>query len=117
MQRDIRMIDKEKVALARQQFKDCSSLFVALGDVTRQNICLDLTEAGDEGINVAQLTEKSLLSRPAISHHLKILKDCGIVEPIKKGTQIFYRIRLRENFAIVRKLMQTLDEIFAEEDA
>ena len=108
------MVDKEKIALAQKQFKDCSHIFVALGDVTRQKICLDLTEAGNEGINVAQLTGKSLLSRPAISHHLKVLKDCGIVEPLKKGTQIFYRIRLKENFAIVKQLIQTMDEIFEE---
>ncbi|MBQ7159468.1 MAG: winged helix-turn-helix transcriptional regulator [Treponema sp.] len=111
------MVDKEKITLARKQFQDCSEIFVALGDITRQKICLDLAESADEGINVAQLTGKSLLSRPAISHHLKVLKNCGLVEPIKKGTQIFYRIRLRDNFAVVRQLIQTLDEIFAEENA
>lgn len=108
---------KEKTRLARRQFEECSALFVALGDVTRQKIVCDLADAGEEGINVAQLTGKSLLSRPAISYHLKVLKNCGIVEPVKQGTQIFYRIRLREHFAIVKHLMQTLDEIFAEEDA
>lgn len=110
------MVDKAKIERAQKQFKDCSALFVALGDVTRQKICLDLTEAGEEGINVAQLTGKSLLSRPAISHHLKVLKDCGLVEPLKKGTQIFYRIRLKENFSVVKQLIQTLDEIFIEEN-
>ena len=38
------------------------------------------------------LSAKSRLSRPAISHHLKVLKDSGLIEPEKVGTQIFYRI-------------------------
>lgn len=115
MQRETHVM--EKIRLARRQFEECSALFVALGDVTRQKIVCDLVEAGDDGINVAQLTGKSLLSRPAISYHLKVLKNCGILEPVKQGTQIFYRIRLREHFVIVKRLMQTLDEIFTEEDA
>lgn len=108
---------EEKMRLARRQFEECSALFVALGDVTRQRIICDLAEAGEDGINVAQLTGKSLLSRPAISYHLKVLKSCGIVEPVKQGTQIFYRTRLREHFGTIKRLMQTLDEIFAEQDA
>ena len=109
------MIDKEKMELARKQFEECSALFIALGDPLRQKICLDLAESGEEGINVAQLTGKSILSRPAISHHLKVLKDVGVVEPLKKGTQIFYRLRLKENFARVKQLIQMIDEIIIEE--
>ena len=111
------MIDKEKLELARLQFKECSSLFIALGDHMRQEICLELAAAGAEGINVAQLSGKSILSRPAISHHLKVLKDCGVVEPIKKGTQIFYSLHLKENAARIRQLIDTIDEIIIEEDA
>ena len=109
------MIDKEKIEIAREQFKNCSSLFIALGDPMRQKICLDLAEASEDGVNVAQLAGKSILSRPAISHHLKVLKDCGIVEPIKKGTQIFYRLHLKVNFLAFKQLIQTMDEILIEE--
>ncbi len=110
------MIDREKIEIARAQFKECSSVFIALGDPMRQNICLDLAASGTEGINVAQLTGKSILSRPAISHHLKVLKDCGVVEPIKKGTQIFYRLHLKENTARIRQLIDTIDKIIIEEN-
>ncbi|MBR1404696.1 MAG: winged helix-turn-helix transcriptional regulator [Treponema sp.] len=112
------MIDKEQLERATQQFQACSALFVALGDTTRQKLCLDLAEAADEGINVAQLSGKSILSRPAISHHLKVLKDAKIVEPVKKGTQIFYRLRLKEVFQDVKSLIDTVETIIeSEEDA
>ena len=110
------MIDKKKLETARSQFKECSSLFIALGDSMRQNICLELAAAGEEGINVAQLTGKSILSRPAISHHLKVLKDCGLVEPIKKGTQIFYRLHLKEYAVRIRQLIDVIDAIIIEEN-
>lgn len=110
------MIDPNKIEESRQEFKNCAPIFTALGDTTRQKLCLDLAEAGLEGINVADLSGKSILSRPAISHHLKVLKDAGIVEPIKNGTQIFYRLRLRECFTNVKALIQTIEEILIEEE-
>lgn len=110
------MVDKEKLERALEQFRLCSPVFIALGDATRQKILTDLAEAGQEGINVARLSEKSVLSRPAVSHHLKVLKDSEIIEPMKRGTQIFYRLRLKKKLAAVRELICTVEEIAAEEE-
>ncbi|MBQ4379152.1 MAG: winged helix-turn-helix transcriptional regulator [Treponema sp.] len=112
---EVNMIDPQKIELAQNEFKGCSKIFLALGDTTRQKICLDLAAAGPDGINVADLSGKTILSRPAISHHLKVLKDAGIVEPIKKGTQIFYKLRLKESFVSLKGLMETVEEILSEE--
>ena len=108
------MIDKEKIEGASAQFRTCAPFFIALGDPHRQKLCLALAEAGEEGINVADLTGKSILSRPAVSHHLKVLKDCGLVEPLKKGTQIFYRLRLKNCFESFKQLMQGVEKILEE---
>ena len=110
------MIDPKKIDQALVDFKACSKIFLALGDSTRQKICLDLAAAGTEGINVADLSGKTILSRPAISHHLKVLKDAGIVEPIKKGTQIFYRLKLKDSLVPMKKLFDTVEEILEEEE-
>lgn len=109
------MIDEKKLAPAREQFKLCSDIFIALGDLVRQQICLDLAAAGPQGINVVQLSQKTTLSRPAVSHHLKVLKEAKIVEPIKNGTQIFYRLKLRESLNSVKNLITMIDEILSEE--
>lgn len=111
------MIDPKNIDKALVEFKACSAIFLALGDSTRQKICLDLAAAGMEGINVADLSGKTILSRPAISHHLKVLKDAGIVEPIKKGTQIFYKLRLKDAFIPMKALMETVEEILSEEES
>jgi len=92
LQGSIIVIDKKELRRLHSMFNSCSPLFIALGDEVRQKLVLDIVDAGAEGINVKNLSAKSRLSRPAISHHLKVLKDSGLIEPEKVGTQIFYRI-------------------------
>ena len=72
---------------------------------------MDIAEAGKEGINVSNLSAKSKLSRPAISHHLKVLKDSGLIKPLKVGTQIFYQLNLSENFKTVSELINSMENI------
>lgn len=74
---------------------------------------MDIAEAGKEGINVSNLSAKSKLSRPAISHHLKVLRDSGLIKPLKIGTQIFYQLNLTENFKIVSELIRSMENILS----
>lgn len=76
------------LADVRQTFRDCESLFHALGDPARQAIILLLSE--HERLNVNQVTELMHLSRPAISHHLKVLKDAGLVALARESRENFY---------------------------
>jgi ArsR family transcriptional regulator, arsenate/arsenite/antimonite-responsive transcriptional repressor len=71
-----------------QTFADCKPLFFALAEVPRQQILLLLTEHHE--MNVGQLAERLPLSRPAISHHLKILRQAGLVEVRQQGTENFH---------------------------
>jgi DNA-binding transcriptional ArsR family regulator len=67
-----------------------SDVFFALGDPHRQRILL--TFERDEELNVSQIVSVSTLSRPAVSHHLKILRDAGILVSEKRGKEVFFRI-------------------------
>ncbi len=42
------------------------------------------------GARVMEITEKTNLSRPAVSHHLKILKEAGIIKMRREGTKNYY---------------------------
>jgi ArsR family transcriptional regulator, arsenate/arsenite/antimonite-responsive transcriptional repressor len=66
----------------------CTPLFFALGEPARQQILVLLTEY--EELNVNQLTERLPLSRPAISHHLKILRQAGLVGVRQEGVLNFH---------------------------
>jgi DNA-binding transcriptional ArsR family regulator len=102
------MIDKKELRHIHTMFHSCAPLFIALGDEIRQQLILDIADAGADGINVSNLTAKTHLSRPAISHHLKVLRDCGLIQPKKTGTQIFYQLNLKDNLEDVNELVMSI---------
>ncbi len=77
-------------------FRKCSNAFAAIGDETRQLILLALLEGDLLGIRVGEIAEKTHLTRPSVSHHLKILKESGIVAMRKEGTKNFYYLSADE---------------------
>ncbi|MBH9554194.1 ArsR/SmtB family transcription factor [Inhella gelatinilytica] len=68
-----------------QTFVACKPLFFALSEIPRQQILLLLSE--HEALNVNQIADQLPLSRPAVSHHLKILREAGLVEVRQRGTE------------------------------
>lgn len=76
----------------KQEFADCSDFLVALGDAKRQAIIIRLLEAQHvcDGLQVPDLTEATGLSRPAVSHHLKVLRDAKLVDFRSVGTKNYY---------------------------
>lgn len=62
----------------------------ALADPTRVGIVNRL--AGVEELCVCDLTAAFGLSQPTISHHLRLLREAGLVESRRRGTWAFYRL-------------------------
>ncbi|MFR5265160.1 ArsR/SmtB family transcription factor [Clostridium sp.] len=60
---------ERRLQLAKE-FKAYEKAFVALGDETRQHIIIALLESDVHGIRVGEITKRTHLSRPAVSHHL-----------------------------------------------
>jgi DNA-binding transcriptional ArsR family regulator len=67
-----------------------AGFFSALGDPTRQKILL-IFEPGEE-ICVNEIAAVFDISRPAISHHLKVLRNAGLVGSEKRGKEVYYHI-------------------------
>lgn len=76
-----------------EEFENCRNILVALGDENRQHLMLEMMKMEQcEGVRVGTITEKTHLSRPAVSHHLQILKDAGILKMRREGTKNYYYI-------------------------
>jgi len=74
-----------------KEFAACSKILTAIGDETRQHLILEMMKMGDcSGVRVGEITEKTNLSRPAVSHHLQIMKNAGPVKMRREGTRNFY---------------------------
>ena len=96
------------------EFERCMPLFIALGDEVRQQIVLVLICAGCEGLRVGDITEQTRLSRPAVSHHLKLLKDAKIIEIRKEGTKNYYYIGMQTSLADFCKMTSHINALISE---
>jgi ArsR family transcriptional regulator, arsenate/arsenite/antimonite-responsive transcriptional repressor len=70
--------------------EDITRLLTALGDPNRQAILMLLGQ--EKRLNVGDIASHFSISRPAISHHLKILKDAHILIAEKQGQETYYMI-------------------------
>src|SRR5881275_583339 len=70
--------------------EELAARFKALADPTRVAIVNRLA-AADE-VCVCDLNAAFELSQPTISHHLRILREAGLVESTRRGTWAFYRL-------------------------
>ena len=71
-------------------WRNISRVYTALGDEHRQRILLTF-EPG-ERLNVGQIVAVSTLSRSAVSHHLKVLRDAGVLLSEKRGKEVYFWI-------------------------
>ena len=114
----------------KTSFRECIPLFIALGDSTRLAIIQQLYEVEDRrsseteqkggrsvsekrrapGLNVKEITEKPSLSRPAVSHHLKILKDSGLIAVEKRGVCNYYHLTSQSAIDRLLRLNEALQQ-------
>ena len=73
-----------------REWRAMAEVFVALGDEHRQRILLTFEKG--ERLTVGQIAEVSTLSRPAVSHHLKILRSAGLLDEEKIGKEVFLTV-------------------------
>jgi ArsR family transcriptional regulator, arsenate/arsenite/antimonite-responsive transcriptional repressor len=65
-------------------------VFAALGDAHRQRILLAFEK--EERLNIGRIVACSPLSRSAVSHHLKVLRDAGVLQSEKIGKEVYFRV-------------------------
>ena len=82
-----------------------AKLFKILADPARLRLLSQLTVAGCAPMSVTDLTARSGLSQPTVSHHLKKLSDVGMLEKQRVGRTVTHRVR-PELFAELRTILQ-----------
>ncbi|MGC5172847.1 ArsR/SmtB family transcription factor [Micromonospora sp. DT81.3] len=84
-------------------------VFAALGDETRWSI---LAALGEGDASASALAGRLPVSRQAIAKHLAVLQEAGLVEPVRVGREVQYRVLGSQLSATARRL----DAIGAEWD-
>lgn len=97
-----------------EDFKTNSKFFQAIGNETRQGILLFLIASGEKGARVNEITENAHLSRPAVPHHLNVLKEAGIIHCRPEGTSHYYYISIKDHLPHLYKLNKDVGEFLKE---
>ncbi|WP_310722846.1 metalloregulator ArsR/SmtB family transcription factor [Streptomyces sp. N2A] len=77
--------------LDEDQAADLAKVFKALGDPVRLRLMSMIASRGEGGeVCVCELTPAFELSQPTISHHLKLLRQAGLIDCERRGTWVYY---------------------------
>ena len=81
-----------RAQLDAAQAKAVAPMFKALGDPVRLRLLSMIASAGGGEVCVCDLTGSFKLTGPTISHHLKVLREAGLVDSDRRGTWVYYRL-------------------------
>jgi DNA-binding transcriptional ArsR family regulator len=74
----------------RGAVKESAPIFAALGDETRIDLIVRLCAGGP--MSIARLTEGSNVTRQAITKHLRVLEEVGLVESVRRGRERIWKL-------------------------
>jgi ArsR family transcriptional regulator, arsenate/arsenite/antimonite-responsive transcriptional repressor len=78
------------VELPSDDVKNLGKLFQAMADPTRRKI-LEMLRAGD--LSAGAIAEAFNMTKPAISHHLSVLKEAGLATERRQGQHVIYSLQ------------------------
>lgn len=99
----------QDIVRIKEKFQSCQNIFTAFGDETRQYILSVLLCGECGGSRVVDIAKRTNLSRPAVSHHMQILKNAGVVKTRKEGTFIYYYLDPEDSE--IRKIIDLFSDI------
>ncbi|MFE0173318.1 ArsR/SmtB family transcription factor [Streptomyces sp. NPDC059002] len=79
--------------LGEEQAVELAKVFKALGDPVRLRLLSMIASREGGEICVCDLTPAFDLSQPTISHHLKLLRQAGLIDCERRGTWVYYWLR------------------------
>lgn len=101
------MKGESEIKKMAEEFVACKDILMAVGDENRLHLMIEMMQMGNcSGVRVGDITEKTHLSRPAVSHHLQILKAAGILSVRKEGTKNYYYFD--SDLASMKRLIRAL---------
>jgi ArsR family transcriptional regulator, arsenate/arsenite/antimonite-responsive transcriptional repressor len=91
MSKELTVLPQKRNRLTAAAVKANAALFRALGDETRLEIVGMLAAAGG-AMCVCEIEPRFDLSQPTISHHLRLLREAGVVTSERRGTWVYYAL-------------------------
>jgi len=77
--------------IVERDFEPAAALLKAIADPYRLTM-LGTLAANDDDVCVCDFTDALPLNQPTVSHHLRILREAGLVTCERRGTWVYYRL-------------------------
>lgn len=106
--------ETEKLPFLKEQldrvdnFQTVSDVFKQLGDTTRLRIFWLLCHCEECVINISAMLE---MSSPAVSHHLRPLKNSGLIVCRREGKEMYYRAADTSQSRLLHQMIEQVMEI------
>ncbi|BDZ30314.1 metalloregulator ArsR/SmtB family transcription factor [Lactiplantibacillus sp. WILCCON 0030] len=94
--------EKSETALA-----ESAQLIGIFSEKVRRQIIIALGNSGD-GLNVTDITALVNISRPAVSHHLRLMREAGVIDMRSNGVEHIYYLTLTDPLAQLESTFATL---------
>ncbi|NEW38162.1 winged helix-turn-helix transcriptional regulator [Nocardia cyriacigeorgica] len=78
--------------LAAESAAELAAVFKALSDPVRLRLLSSIASRADQEACVCDLSEGIDLSQPTISHHLKVLREAGLLDSERRASWVYYRV-------------------------
>lgn len=85
---------KEEIYSLEENFSETGSILEALSSRIRQDIILELAKCYPEGLRICEINKKKCITRPTMSHHMKMLCKAHLICYYKKGTKNYYYLKI-----------------------
>lgn len=106
--------EKQEAAMIQEQidrvnnFQTVADIFKQLGDTTRIRIFWLLCHCEECVINISAMLE---MSSPAVSHHLRPLKNSGLIVSRREGKEVYYRVADTPQSQLLHQMIEQVMEI------
>lgn len=102
-------IERDFLEMPRKEdFSAAAELFKLLGDSSRVRIFWVLCHCEECVINLSALVE---MSSPAVSHHLKQLRACGLIVSRREGKEVYYKAAESETAQELHRMIEQMIEM------
>ena len=91
-----------------ENFQAVADVFKQLGDSTRLRIFWILCHCEECVLNIAALLN---MSSPAVSHHLRPLKNSGLITSRREGKEVYYKAADTEHTRLLHDMMEKVMQI------
>ena len=93
----------------QKRLKNAKIVLAALGNEIRQDMIVQLASCSPKGLRVSEFKTRCKLSRPSLSHHIKVLYHAKMIEVEHDGTKNYYR--LSTNRQVIDEAIGLFDDL------